>query len=70
MTEELIENINIDPEEYRSATAFKQAVYDKGGVGTWMDDMRLDVIWHLDNDEPLPNHLEPLLKDSDTEDDG
>lgn len=57
MTEGLIENINIDPEEYRSTKAFKEAVHDKGGVGTLVDNIRLDVIWYLDNGEPLPEHL-------------
>ena len=56
----------VDPREYRLKSYFKSAVYrEADGVGTWMDSMKLDVIWYCANDkrDEMPEHLECLLED-------
>lgn len=64
MTTQLITGIDIDPQQYSSVEAFKHAVYDAGGPGTWLDDAKLELIWRLCHNEPIPDSLQPLLADN------
>lgn len=51
----------IDPTDYSVLSSFKAAVYDTAGVGTWLDDAKLEIVWREAHDEPIPEHLQPLL---------
>jgi hypothetical protein len=55
-------NDSIDPTEYRTEAAFKQAFYDRNGPGTWLDDAKLKVLYLDAHDEEIPDYLDPLLK--------
>jgi hypothetical protein len=53
----------IDPTNY-TISGFKRAVYSEKGTGTWLDDMKLSVVWYLKNDkrDDIPEHLSCLLE--------
>jgi len=53
----------VDPSGCHSPAAFKGAVYDEGGAGTWLQDMKLEVVWYWANNEEVPEHLQPLVAD-------
>lgn len=53
----------IDPTAYDTLAGFKAAVYDDAGVGSWLADAKLEVVWRLANDRDIPPHLQPLLAD-------
>lgn len=53
-----------DPADFTTLTAFKHAVYDDGGAGTWLDDAKLEIVWREAHDEPIPDHLQPLLTEN------
>lgn len=56
----------IDPADYETVAAFKHAVYDEAGAGTWLDDAKLEVVWRDEHDRHIPNYLQPLLQTDET----
>lgn len=53
----------VDPAAFSVLASFKAAVYDEAGAGTWLDDMKLELVWRETHDEPIPDHLKPLTTD-------
>jgi len=53
----------IDAREHSTLSGFKAAVYDEVGAGSWIDDMKLEVLWREAHNEEIPEYLQPLLKD-------
>jgi hypothetical protein len=57
----------VDPTDF-ALIPFKYRVYEAiDGIGSWVDDARLEALWRLANDKEIPVHLQPLLKDVDDE---
>jgi hypothetical protein len=57
---------NIDPTAYRHCQQFQAAIQQVADAcPTWIDTMKFEIIWRKANDEPIPKHLQPLLKDDD-----
>lgn len=54
---------DLDPEDYPTSTAFKTAVYDEAGAGTWLDDIKLEIVWRRAHGEELEDYMEPLIAD-------
>lgn len=54
----------IDPCDHPTASSFKAAVYDAGGFGSWFQDLKLQAIWLIANDEPIPDELAPIVPDT------
>lgn len=53
----------VDPTEYTTVSGFKSAVYDEAGVGNWLADAKLEIVWRHAHDREIPSHLQPLLTD-------
>lgn len=60
---------DIDPADYESVSAFKAAVYDEGGAGTWLDDMKLEIVYRDAHDIELEDHHKKLVTDDEEDDD-
>lgn len=55
-----MEVAGVDPEDHPTRAGFKRAVYDERGPGSWLDDMRLEVVHREAHGDPIPHYLEPL----------
>lgn len=53
----------INAQEHSTLSGFKAAVYDEAGSGSWIVDMKLEVLWREVHNEEIPDYLQPLLKD-------
>jgi len=49
--------------QFDSLSNFKHSVYDKHGSGSWLDDMKLEIVYREAHNEPIPDYLEPLIND-------
>jgi len=52
----------IDPNDYSNITRFKNAVYDKHGAGSWMDDIKLTIIYREAHGIELDDYMKPLVE--------
>ena len=52
-----------DPEDFDTCAAFKRAVYDQKGIGNWIHDMKIGIIWKETHDKELNPAEKQLLKD-------
>jgi hypothetical protein len=57
-------NGSINPENYQTAAQFKSAVYDAGGIGSWITDMKLQILWLTAREKPIPEELAQLIEAS------
>lgn len=55
----------MDPKNYRTVESFKAAYYEKNGVGSWIDDMKLEIVYKKANNEELDPILKELLEKRD-----
>lgn len=51
----------VDPNDHVTLTGFKHAVYNEAGAGSWLDDMKLEIVWREAHDKTMPDYLDPLL---------
>ena len=52
----------IDPNDYSNITNFKNAFYDKHGAGSWMDDIKLTIIYREAHGIELDDYMKPLVE--------
>ena len=56
------EDLDIDPSDFDFSSDFKKAVYDEViGVPTWMQDLKLEIIWRQANDKEVEPYMEEVV---------
>ena len=54
----------VNAQDYNNLSNFKSAIYKKiCGTGSWIDDMKLEIIWREAHNKEMPEHLQPLIKE-------
>lgn len=61
--------VDPDPAEYDSLISFKYTWYDKHGPGTWLDDIKLTLMYYETRDEEPPERLQKIREMLEEEDD-
>lgn len=61
-TDKFEENYGVNPKKCKRVESFKRKFYEKNGVGSWLDDMQLEIIYKIENDLELDDYLQEIIQ--------
>ncbi len=53
----------LNPSNYESSSKFKREYYDEHGVGSWMDDLKLEIMWRKANNKELEDYMKEMVEE-------
>lgn len=54
-------NERIDPRDFDFVENFKRAFYNEHGTGSWMDDLKLSIIYRKTHNIELDDYMKKLI---------
>lgn len=49
-----------DPQRFETSQDFKHEVYETQGLGSWLDDMKLEILWRKAHGKELTENMKRL----------
>lgn len=55
------DDLSPHPTDFDRLEGFKAAWYGEHGAGSWLDDIKLSLVYYDKREEPLPDHLQEIV---------